>query len=131
LAAALGAIFLVAITSAFLADYVSIWEAVLIGLLLFLIPAYFNIKQKLVRYTLTDSKLEIDAGFIARTTRSVPLRRIQDVTVSSNFWERVLGFGDVVIDNASEDGGKIVLVNINDPGRYADLLLSQMRRIEK
>jgi uncharacterized membrane protein YdbT with pleckstrin-like domain len=129
-AAAIGAVLFVAITSAFLSAYLSPWEAVLVGLLLFLIPAYFHIKQSLISYTLTESKLEIDTGFISRTTRNIPIRRIQDVTVSSNMWQRILGFGDLVIDNASEEGGKVVLKNIDSPGHYADTLLKQMRRIE-
>ena len=129
-AAAIGALLLVALTSSLLSQYVSVWEAVLIGLLLFLIPAFYHFKQKLVRYTLTDSKLEIDEGFISRTTRNVPIRRIQDVTVSSSVMQRLLGFGNLVIDNASEEGGKIVLKNINTPKFYADVLLRQMRRLD-
>ena len=128
-AAALGAIFLVAIFSAFSA--VPTWIAVLIGLMLFLIPAVYHVRRKLVRYTLTDTNLEIDQGLIARTTRHVPLRRIQDVTVSATPWQRVLGIGDLVIDNASDEGGKVVLKDINTPKSYADSLLKQMRRIEK
>ena len=129
--AAIGALLLVALTSAFLFQVVSISLSVLVGLLLFLIPAFFHLKQKLVRYTLTDSKLEIDAGLISRTTRSVPIRRIQDVTVSATVVQRLLGFGDLVIDNASENGGKLVLKNINTPRTYADMLLGQMRLLEK
>lgn len=127
--AALGALLLVALVSVFTA--VSAWIAVLIGLLLFLIPAYFHFKQKIVRYTLTPSKLEIDEGFISRTTRNVPIRRIQDVTVSASVMQRLLGFGDLAIDNASDDGGKIVLKNINEPKYYADVLLRQMRRLDE
>lgn len=108
---------------------------VVLGLLicavLLLIPAYFHLKQKLVRYTLTDTTIEIDTGLISRTTQNVPLRRVQDVTVSSTFTQRLLGFGDVVIDNASEDGGKVVLNNINSPKKYADALLKQMRDLER
>src|SRR5205823_1457999 len=116
--------------SAFLSNYVSALWAVVIGLLIFLIPAYYHIRQKLISYTLTESKLEIDTGFISRTTRNIPIRRIQDITVASNVWQRLLGFGDVVIDNASEEGGKVVLKNINTPNHYADVLLKQMRRLE-
>lgn len=126
--AALGALMLVASFSAFTS--ISAWMAVLIGLLLFLIPAFYHFKQKMVRYTLTDSKLEIDEGFISRTTRSVPIRRIQDVTVSAGVAQRLLGFGNVTIDNASDDGGKVVLQNINTPRHYADVLLRQMRRLD-
>ena len=127
--AAVGALLLVAAVAAF-TPISTIW-AVLLGLLLFLIPAFYHIKQKLVRYTLTDSKLEIDAGLISRTTRSVPLRRIQDVTVSASVMQRLLGFGDLMIDNASEEGGKVVLKNINAPKARAEDVMKQMRQLER
>lgn len=130
-AAAVAALFLVAFVSVFLPSIISTWVAVLFGLLLFLIPAFYHVRQKLVRYTLTDSKLEIDKGFIARTTRNVPIRRIQDVTVSASPWQRLFGMGDLVIDNASDEAGKAVLKNINTPKHYADVLLKQMRELDR
>ncbi|HVS81340.1 MAG TPA: PH domain-containing protein [Pyrinomonadaceae bacterium] len=98
-----------------------------VALGLLLIPAYYHLKRNMVRYTLTDSKIEIDYGLIARTTRNIPLAKIQDVTVSASIPQRILGFGDVVVDNASEIGGTTVLHNINDPRHYADLLLRELR----
>lgn len=127
--AAVGALFIVAVFSAFTS--IATWVAILIGLMLFLVPAFYHFRQKMVRYTLTDSKLEIDEGFISRNTRSVPIRRIQDVTVSSGVAQRLLGFGDLMIDNASDEGGKVVLKNINKPKHYADVLLKQMRRMDQ
>lgn len=52
------------------------WIAVLLGLALLLIPAYYHFKQKLISYTLTDTTIEIDSGLISRTTRNIPLRRV-------------------------------------------------------
>jgi len=105
--------------------------SVLAGLSLLLIPAFYHLKQKLVRYTLTDAKIEIDQGFISKTTKSIPLRTIQDVTVSATVPQRMLGFGNLIIDNASETGSKIVLKNINSPKKYAGVLLKQMRQLNK
>ena len=99
-----------------------------IALALLLIPAYYHLKRNMLRYTLTDSKIEIDYGLIARTTRNIPLAKIQDVTVSASILQRILGFGDVVVDNASEAGGSTILHNINNPRHYADLLLRELRR---
>jgi membrane protein YdbS with pleckstrin-like domain len=127
--AAIAALLLVSLIS--LLTSVSLFWAVIVGLLLFLLPAYYHVRQKLVRYTLTDSSLEIDTGMVARSTRNVPIRRIQDVTVAAGPWQRLFGFGDVMIDNASESGGKTVLKNIDTPKSYADKLLEQMRRLEK
>ena len=104
------------------------WIAVLIGLVLLLVPAYYHIRRNMVRYTLTDAKIEIDTGLIARTTRNIPLSKIQDVTVSASIPQRILGFGDVIVDNASEQSGTTVLHNISSPRHYADLLLRQLRR---
>ncbi|HJZ79270.1 MAG TPA: PH domain-containing protein [Pyrinomonadaceae bacterium] len=99
-----------------------------LALAILLIPAYYHLKRNMVRYTLTDSKIEIDYGLIARTTRNIPLSKIQDVTVSASIPQRILGFGDVVVDNASEVGGSTILHNINQPRQYADLILRQLRR---
>jgi uncharacterized membrane protein YdbT with pleckstrin-like domain len=99
-----------------------------LALALLMIPAYFHIKRNMIRYTLTDSKIEIDTGLFARTTRNIPLSKIQDVTVSASILQRLLGFGDLIVDNASELGGSTVLHNISKPRHYADVLLRELRR---
>lgn len=104
------------------------WVSVLLALALLLIPAYYHLRRNMVRYTVTDSKMQIDTGLIARTTRNIPLSKIQDVTVSSSISQRLMGFGDIIVDNASEIGGTTVLKNINNPRHYADLLLRELRR---
>ncbi len=129
-----GALLLVAVFSFFsqlTGINIPAWVSVVSGLSLLLIPAFYHLKQKLVRYTLTDSKIEIDSGLISKTTKNVPLRTIQDVTVSSTVPQRMLGFGNLVIENAGETEGKIVLRNINSPKKHADVLLKQMRRLNK
>lgn len=131
LLAVLGAFLLVGIVSVFLATTFSIVTSVILGMALLLIPLYFHLKKKLVRYSLTDTTIEIDRGLISRTTQNIPLRRIQDVTVSATMTQRMLGLGDIIVDNASEDGGKIVLGDIDSPKKYAELMLRQMRLIEK
>jgi membrane protein YdbS with pleckstrin-like domain len=102
--------------------------SILLALALLLIPAYYHIKRNMIRYTVTDAKLEIDTGLIARTTRNIPLSKVQDVTVSASIPQRLMGFGDIIVDNASEVGGTIVMHNISSPRHYADLLLRELRR---
>ena len=99
-----------------------------LALALLLIPAYYHLRRNMVRYTVTDSKLQIDTGLIARTTRNIPLSKVQDVTVSASIPQRLLGFGDIIVDNASEIGGSTVMHNISKPRHYADLLLRELRR---
>jgi uncharacterized membrane protein YdbT with pleckstrin-like domain len=123
--AAIGAVILVALLA-----YVDLsWViAIPVGLALLLIPALYHLRRNTISYTVTDSKVEIDRGLIGRTTRNIPLRNIQDVTVQASIAQRLLGYGNVIIDNASEFGGTTILRNIHDPRGHADLLLRQLRR---
>jgi membrane protein YdbS with pleckstrin-like domain len=99
-----------------------------VALALLLIPGYYHLRRNMVRYTVTDAKLQIDTGLVARTTRNIPLSKVQDVTVSASIPQRLLGFGDIIVDNASEIGGSTVMHNISRPRHYADLLLRELRR---
>ncbi|HEX3557787.1 MAG TPA: PH domain-containing protein [Pyrinomonadaceae bacterium] len=126
--AALGGIALIALLAWQPWVRVSFLVSLPLALALLLIPAYKHLRRNTVSYTLTDSKIEIDQGLVSRTTRNIPLRNIQDVTVSATFFQRLLRFGNLVIDNASDTGGTTVLRNIPDPRRHADLLLRELRR---
>lgn len=126
-AAIFGAILLTVLLAMISIVEIPWYFALPVALGLLLIPAYYHLKRNMVRYTLTDSKIELDYGLIARTTRNIPLAKIQDVTVSASIPQRILGFGDVIVDNASEIGGSTILHNINNPRHYADLLLRELR----
>jgi membrane protein YdbS with pleckstrin-like domain len=128
LLAALGAVLLVALLAWQPWVSVPVSVSIPIGLALLLWPAYKHLMRNTVRYTLTDSKIEIDQGLTSRTTRNLPLRNIQDVSVTTTILQRLLRFGNVVIDNASETGGNTVLRNIPAPRRHADQILSALRR---
>ncbi|MDQ3688394.1 MAG: PH domain-containing protein [Acidobacteriota bacterium] len=99
-----------------------------LALSLLLVPAFYHLRRNSIRYTLTDTKIEIARGLVSQTTRNIPLRNIQDVTVSATIWQRLLGFGDLLIDNASDNLGATALRNLPDPRRHADLLLRELRR---
>lgn len=100
---------------------------VVIGLLLFLKPLLSHIDRQRHLFTLTDHKFEIQYGLLSTTTRNIPLSKIQDVTVTASLIERMLGLGNIVVDNASESGGQVIISSVTEPKRYADMLLSQLR----
>ncbi len=98
-----------------------------VGLLAFINPIYHHILRLREVYTLTDHKLEMRFGLIAKTVRNIPLRNIQDVTFTSSVWQRFLNLGDIEIESASESG-KIILDDIHRPDRYANMILTELRR---
>lgn len=125
--AALAAILLTGIFAFFLPN-LSIWLSLVLTLPLLLIPAFRHLKRNTVRYTLTDSRVEFAQGLMVRTTRNIPLRSIQDVTVTATILQRMLGFGSVLIDDASEQGGTTALRDIPQPHRHAEIILNELRR---
>jgi len=98
-----------------------------VALLVFSNPVYKHILRKREVYTLTNHKLEMRYGIIAKIVRNIPLRNIQDVTVTASVWQRFLNLGDLEIDSASETG-KIVLDDVHHPERYANQILAELRR---
>ena len=129
--------YLLAVLGAFLVIALLAWQPWLaipfyvslpLALALFLLPAYRHLMRNSVQYTLTDAKIEIDQGFVSRTTRNIPLRNIQDVSVTTSIPQRLLRFGNVVVDNASDAAGATILRDIPDPRRHADLILRELRR---
>lgn len=128
--AVVAAFALVVVLTIFVPGFVPLIGVVL-GMLLLLVPVYFHVRQKLVRYTLRDTTIEIDRGLISRTTQHIPLRRVQDVTVTASIMQRMLGYGDIAIDNAGEDGRVVVLDNIDSPKQYAEMILRQMRALDR
>ena len=99
-----------------------------VGLLLFLKPLLAHVDRQRHLFTLTDHKFEIQYGLLTTTTRNIPLSKIQDVTVTASLVDRMLGLGNIVVENASETGGQVVISGVAEPKRYADMLLNQLRR---
>jgi membrane protein YdbS with pleckstrin-like domain len=127
--AALVGVLLIALVAMFDGqNRVPLYVLIPLALALLLVPAYYHLRRNMLRYTLTDAKIEIDEGFVSRTTRNIPLNKVQDVTVKATVFQRLLRFGDVHIDNSGAEGGATVFRNIPDPRRHADLLLRELRR---
>ncbi|HKP11462.1 MAG TPA: PH domain-containing protein [Blastocatellia bacterium] len=107
--------------------FVSFVAIFVVGVIAFATPIYKHLLRRREVYTLTNHKLEMRYGLLSKTVRNIPLTKIQDVTVSASFWQRLISIGDIEIDSASEMG-KIILDDIHHPERYANLILDELRR---
>src|SRR5262245_10709132 len=104
----------------------SLGIALIAAAILFIRPILRHMRLRRTVYTLTGAKLEIRTGIFSKDTKSIPLRHIDNVEVSETLKERLMGIGDVLIDSAALDT-KMVLNNINNPRKYADLIMEQLR----
>lgn len=98
------------------------------GVVISFIPSVIrHIQHVHTIFTLTNVKLEISEGLFSKTTRNIPLRHIQDVSVRETFKERVLGIGDIILDTPSMET-RLRLNNVNNPRHYADLIIEQLEK---
>jgi membrane protein YdbS with pleckstrin-like domain len=100
--------------------------ALIAAAIFFIRPLVRHVRLRRTVYTLTGAKLEIRTGIFSKDTKSIPLRHIDNVEVSETLKERLLGIGDVLIDSAALDT-KMVLNNVKNPRKYADLIMEQLQ----
>jgi len=68
-------------------------------------------------YVLTDERIVVRQGLIARTGTEIPLENITNVLFSQRVVERMLGYGDVLIESAGSQG-QSRLEDIPDPEAF-------------
>jgi len=69
------------------------------------------------RHVLTDERLIVRRGVIARHGMEIPLEVIQNVGFSQTVIERMLGYGDLLVESAGQ-AGQSRLSNIPHPERF-------------
>ena len=104
----------------------SLGIALIAAAIFFVRPIFRHMRLRRTVYTLTGAKLEIRTGIISKDTKSIPLRHIDNVEISETLKERLIGIGDVLIDSAALDT-KMVLNNVRNPRKYADMIMDQLR----
>jgi len=94
------------------------WLAWISGVLL-LWPLKRHLENRMTKITILEDKLRFDTGFLTKTTRTILVSRIQDITVSQRVRQRMLGVGDLSIETAGETS-RLTIENIDSPQAFAD-----------
>jgi uncharacterized membrane protein YdbT with pleckstrin-like domain len=66
-------------------------------------------------YTITNRRLNIKRGIIARDIQETRLERVQNVNYSQSAVERMLNVGDVDFDTASDTENTFCFAGVSDP----------------
>src|SRR5208283_549217 len=87
--------------------------------LLLLWPVKRHLLNRLTKMTILDDKLRYERGLLSRTTRTILISRVQDVTVHQRISQRVFDVGDVSVETAGE-ASRETIFNIDRPQEIAD-----------
>jgi len=66
-------------------------------------------------YTISNRRLNIKRGIIARDIQETRLERVQNVSYSQTAFQRMLDVGDVDFDTASDMENSFVFAGVDDP----------------
>jgi len=96
--------------------------------LLLLWPLKCHLRNRLTKMTILDDRLRYETGFLSKTTRTILISRVQDLTVHQRVGQRIFGVGDLSIETAGE-ASRLTIPEIDRPQEIADHIneLSQRR----
>lgn len=90
-----------------------VWLAWLSPLLL-IWPLKSHLQNRMTRIAILEDKLIFETGFLTKTTRTILISRIQDLTVSQRLSQRMFGIGDLSIETAGETS-RLTIPQIDRP----------------
>ena len=85
-------------------------------------------RASLDEFVVTNRRVIRKVGLFAREIQQAPLEKVQDITVEQGAFGRMLGYGTVIVETASEKG---MLVFPRSPRRTAFATTSGARRLPK
>ncbi len=78
------------------------------------------IKRIATTYTITDRRLNIKRGIVARKVQETRLQRVQNVNYTQSVFQRVLQVGDVDFDTAGTDDSGFVFAGVAQPEQIVE-----------
>lgn len=101
-----------------------------VAILLMLWPLSRHVRRQLTRITIEGDKLRYELGLLSKTTRTIQLSKVQDVTVRQTLGQRLTGVGDLSFETAGETS-RLTIDNIDKPQEIADKIMEIAQHGEK
>jgi uncharacterized membrane protein YdbT with pleckstrin-like domain len=94
-----------------------------------LIPAFLllwtvfrHLRLSFTTLTVAGGKLRYQSGVLSRSTRTMEIKKVQDVRVDQTLGQRMLGMGDISIETAGESS-RLTMSGVDRPQAIADQIL--------
>jgi uncharacterized membrane protein YdbT with pleckstrin-like domain len=93
-----------------------VWVATAVLVVFVVVLAWGLIRRIATTYTITNRRLTIRSGLLARELHECRLERVQNVNTRQRLLERVLGIGTVDFDTAAGAAYDFTFHGVEDPG---------------
>jgi membrane protein YdbS with pleckstrin-like domain len=82
-------------------------------------PLKRHLRNRLTKMTILDDRLRYETALLSRTTRTILVSRVQDVTMQQQLGQRSFGLGDLSIETAGE-ASRLTIFHVDRPQEIAD-----------
>lgn len=127
--------FIVAVVAAILVYYLSRQYPSQAWLAAYAIPAALvvrgvigHVRAQLTHIEMAGDRLKYESGLVSKVSRSIPLAKVQDVTVRQTVSQRLVGIGDLSIETAGETS-RLTITSINSPRVVAEQILDRVATV--
>jgi uncharacterized membrane protein YdbT with pleckstrin-like domain len=101
------------------------WAAYLLPAGMVIAAVFRMIAASLTTLEMAGDRLKFEAGLLSKTARSIPLHKVQDVTVNQSLGQRLLNLGDLSIETAGETS-RLTMPGIRAPRNVAEQILQRV-----
>jgi uncharacterized membrane protein YdbT with pleckstrin-like domain len=91
---------------------------VVVGAALLILAGF--LKRMSTVYTITDQRLRIKRGLLAKKVQQTRIDRVQNVNTDQGVLERLLRVGTVDFDTAGTDDSEFAFRGVSNPGRVVE-----------
>lgn len=102
-----------------------IWLLIVPGVLL-VITVVRHLGVRFTRMTITGDSLRFETGVFGKSTRNIPVSKIQDVRVDQSMKQRMFGLGNLSIETAG-GASHLTILNVDHPQSLAEQILALSR----
>jgi len=88
------------------------------------------IRWSATAFTVTDQRVILDSGVFSRSSKVIPIDRVQDVSTRRSVAGRLLGYGTVEIDAAGAAGAER-LDHVPAPESFRDQVFMESERLRR
>jgi uncharacterized membrane protein YdbT with pleckstrin-like domain len=92
--------------------------AVVVGLALVILAGF--LKRVATVYTITNQRLRIKRGLLAKNVQQTRIDRVQNVNTDQRVIDRMLGVGTVDFDTAGTDDSEFTFEGVSSPARVVE-----------
>jgi len=90
------------------------------GLLIFV---WIAIHRQGRKYILTNRRVMVRSGFIAKDIDEVNLAHIRSIKTKQRLYQRLLGYGNIYVGTAGTAGYEVIITGIAAPKKFKELIV--------